>query len=93
MYQNETRYSGMFSKSNRHFVAEWTRFIPEQGDSIACGTARMSSRHSSAACWMDKGKLYYKYHLFEIDRPRFETNIPLPEGNEEFEKVPNAYHK
>ena len=32
------------------------------------------------ALWVDKGKLYYEYNLFEIERTRLETNEALPRG-------------
>jgi arylsulfatase len=35
--------------------------------------------------WADKGKLSYEYNLFEIDRTRLESKIPLPTGKVKIE--------
>lgn len=32
------------------------------------------------ACWVDKGKIYFEYNLYEIERTRVETDGTLPTG-------------
>ncbi len=35
--------------------------------------------------WVDAGKIYYEYNLFEIERTRFATTVPLPSGKVKLE--------
>ena len=37
------------------------------------------------ALWVDKGKLYFEYNLFEIERTRIESKDPLPTGKVKIE--------
>ncbi len=37
------------------------------------------------ALWVDKGKLFYEYNLFEIERTRVESKVPLPTGKVKIE--------
>lgn len=37
------------------------------------------------ACWVDEGKIYFEYNLYEIERTRIETAGTLPTGSVKIE--------